>query len=134
MPVQNQLVQVGGLLGGEAVQAQVVQDEQVRGQEGPEGAVHRVVHPGLGHGPEEAVGMNETDSVSGADERWAGGDVGPAAAGCQAVRRVDQRGLAGVQGGQHLQCGPSRIRQERGLDDTEIATPSSSPRVASSRR
>ena len=27
------------------VQPQVVQDEQVRGQEGPEGALQRVVHP-----------------------------------------------------------------------------------------
>ena len=35
----DQLVEVGGLLGGEPVQAQVVQDEQVRGQEGAEGPV-----------------------------------------------------------------------------------------------
>ena len=45
-PADDQFVQVGRLLAGEAVQSQVVQDEQVRGQEGTEGVVHRVVDPG----------------------------------------------------------------------------------------
>ena len=34
MTVEDQLVEVGRLLGGEAVQAQVVQDQQVGSQEG----------------------------------------------------------------------------------------------------
>ena len=55
MSADDQLVKVGGLLAGEAVEAQVVQDEQVRGKEGAEGALHRVVHSGLGHGPKEIV-------------------------------------------------------------------------------
>ena len=37
-------------------------------------------------------------------------------------------------GGRSLNIGPARIAQKRGPDDTEIATPSSSLRVASSRR
>ena len=64
MPVDDQLVKVCRLLGGEPVEPQVFQDKQVRGQEGPEGAVHRVVHPGLGHGPEEVVRVDEADGVS----------------------------------------------------------------------
>ena len=44
----DQFVQIGGLLSGEPVEAQVVQDEQVRGKEGAEGALHRVVHSGPG--------------------------------------------------------------------------------------
>ena len=67
VPADNQLVEVGGLLSRKAVQAQVVQDEQVRGKEGPEGAVHRVVDSGLAHGPEVVVGMDEADGVPGAD-------------------------------------------------------------------
>ena len=55
------------MLGGEPVESQVVQDERVRGQEGPEAAAHRDVHPSLGHGFEEAVGMDEAHGVSGAD-------------------------------------------------------------------
>ena len=49
------------------MESQVVQDEQVRGQERPEGAVHRDVHPSLGHGFEKAVGMDEAHGASGAD-------------------------------------------------------------------
>ena len=49
------------------MEAQVVQDEQVGGQERPEGAVHGVVHPGLGHGLGEIVGMDEPHVVTGAD-------------------------------------------------------------------
>ena len=63
----DQLVEVGGLVGREPVQAQVVHDQQVRSQEGPEGSVHRVIHPGLGHGPEEVVGVNEADRMPGPD-------------------------------------------------------------------
>ena len=61
MSADDQLVKVGGLLAGEAVEAQVVHNEQVRGEEGAEGAVHRVVHPGLSHGPKEIVGMEEAE-------------------------------------------------------------------------
>ena len=67
MSADDQLVEVGGLLGGEAMEAQVVQDEQVRGEKGTEGAVDGVVDPGLGHGPEEVVGMAEADGVTGPD-------------------------------------------------------------------
>ena len=35
MSADDQLVEVGGLLGGKLVEAQVVQDQQVRCQEGP---------------------------------------------------------------------------------------------------
>ena len=47
VPVEDQLVEVGRLLGGEPVQAQVVQNQQVRGQEGAEAALQGVVHPCL---------------------------------------------------------------------------------------
>ena len=67
MAVEDQLIKVSRLLGREAVQAQVVEDEQVGRQEGSEGALHRVVHPGLVHGSEEVVGMNEADGVPGPD-------------------------------------------------------------------
>ena len=67
MPVEDEFIQIGRLLSGEVVQPQVVQDEQVWGQEGPEGAIHRVVDPGLSHGLEETVGVAEADGVSGTD-------------------------------------------------------------------
>ena len=41
VPVRDQLVQVRGLLRVEAMEPQVVQDEQVWRQEGPDGAVHQ---------------------------------------------------------------------------------------------
>ena len=63
VPVEDEFVKVGGLLRSEPVQAQIVQNEQVWGQEGPEGPVHRVVHSGLGHGLEEVVGVAEADGV-----------------------------------------------------------------------
>ena len=56
-----QLVEVSRLLGGELVEAQVVQDEQGGREKGPEGALQGVVDSGLGHGPEEVVGMEESD-------------------------------------------------------------------------
>ena len=37
--VEDELVEVGGLLGREPVQPQVVHDQQARRQEGPEGSV-----------------------------------------------------------------------------------------------
>ena len=64
MAVDDQLVEVCRLLGGEPVESQIVQDKQVRGQEGPEGSVHRVVDSGLAHGPEEVVRVDEADGVS----------------------------------------------------------------------
>ena len=39
MPVEDEFVKIGGLLGGEPVQSQVVEDEQVGGEERSEGAV-----------------------------------------------------------------------------------------------
>ena len=67
MTVEDEFVEVGGLLGGEPVQSEGVEDEQIGGQEGPRGAICRVVHPGLGHGLEEVVGVAEAHGVSGAD-------------------------------------------------------------------
>ena len=52
VPVEDEFVEVGGLLRSEPVQAQVVQNEQVGGQEGQEGPAQGVVHPSLGHGLE----------------------------------------------------------------------------------
>ena len=46
------------------MKTQVIQDEQVWGEERAEGPVHGVVHSGLGHGPEEVVGVNEAYGVS----------------------------------------------------------------------
>ena len=46
---------------------------RVGGEEGPEGAVCRVVDPGLGHGLEEIISVAEADGVSGADGRVAQG-------------------------------------------------------------
>ena len=40
--IEDEFVEVRRLLGGEPVQPQVTQDEQVRGQEGPEGAVQEL--------------------------------------------------------------------------------------------
>ena len=37
MPVEDEFVEVGGLLGGQAMETQVIEDEQVGGQEGREG-------------------------------------------------------------------------------------------------
>ena len=73
VPADDQLIEVGGLLGGEAVETQVVQDQPVRRQKGPEGPVDGVVNSGLGHGPEEVVGMAEADRMTGADSRVAQG-------------------------------------------------------------
>ena len=39
----GQLIEVCGLLTGEPVEAQVIQDQQVRAEEGAEGAVYRSV-------------------------------------------------------------------------------------------
>ena len=73
--IEDELVTVGGLLGGEPVEAQVTEEEQVGSQEGPESSVQGVVHPGPDHGFEEVVGVYETDGVAGAE----GIEVGPGA-------------------------------------------------------
>ena len=73
MSADDQLVEVSGLLGGEPVEAQVVEDQQVRGEKGPEGAFQGVVHPGLGHAPEEVVGMEEADGMTAPDSSVAQG-------------------------------------------------------------
>ena len=67
MPGDDQLVEVYGLLLGHPVETEVVEDEQVRGEEGAEGLVRGVVHPGLSHGSEEVVGMYEADGMPGSD-------------------------------------------------------------------
>ena len=45
------------------MEAQIIQDEEVGSQEGPEGTVYGVVPSGLSHGFEEVVGMDETHGV-----------------------------------------------------------------------
>ena len=67
MPVEDEFVEVGGLLGGQAMESLVIEDGQVGRKERPEGAVCRVVRSGLCHSFEEVVGVDETDIVSGAD-------------------------------------------------------------------
>ena len=67
MPVEDQFIEVGRLLGGEPVQAQVVDDQQVRSQEGAEGALQGVVDSGLGHSLEVVVGVDEAHGVSRSD-------------------------------------------------------------------
>ena len=57
VPVEDKFIQIGGLLGVEPVQPQVVADEQVWRQEGPEAGAHRVVDPGPGHGFEEVISV-----------------------------------------------------------------------------
>ena len=73
MAIVDQFVEIGRLLGGEPVQTEVVEDEQIGGQEGPETTIHRVVHSGLGHGLEEVIGVAEAHGVAGADGRVAQG-------------------------------------------------------------
>ena len=49
------------------MKSQVIEDDQVWGEERAEGAVHGVVHSGLGHGPEGDTGVEEADDVPGQD-------------------------------------------------------------------
>ena len=51
--VEDELVEIGALLWGER-RPEVIKDEQVGGEEGPEGTVEGVVHSGLGYSFEEA--------------------------------------------------------------------------------
>ncbi len=67
MPIEDEFVEVGGLLCREPVESQVAHDKQVWRQEGPKGAVCRVVDLGLGHGLEEVVGVAQAHGMSGAD-------------------------------------------------------------------
>ena len=67
MPVEDEFVEVGGLLGSQAMESLVIEDGQVGREERPQGAVCRVVRSGLCHSFEEVVGVDETDIVSGAD-------------------------------------------------------------------
>ena len=64
MPADDQFVKIGRLLAGEAMQPQIIHDEQVRREERPEDPVHRVVYRCLYHGPEEVVGMDEAHGMS----------------------------------------------------------------------
>ena len=57
MAIEDEFVGVGGLLGGEPVQSQFIQDEEIKREEGSEGAICRVVDPRLDHGLEEGVGV-----------------------------------------------------------------------------
>ena len=49
------------------VQSQVVQDQQLRSEEGPEGTFQGVVDLGLSHGLEVVVGVDEADGVADPD-------------------------------------------------------------------
>ena len=128
MPVEYEFVKTGGLVGREPVETQAVKDKQVRRQEGPKGAVHRVVHPGLGHGPEEVVGMDEAHGVSGTDGGVAQG--------------LGQEALADAGGSQQQDCSclsrnsrektASSSRQSSVIDADQ--SKSSSRQVSSKRR
>ncbi len=94
--VDDQLVEVGGLLGGEAVETQVLQYEQVGSEEGAEGLVGGVVGPGLFHGLEEVAGADEADGVPGSDGGVAQGLGQEALADAGGTRQQDV--FAPVQG------------------------------------
>ncbi len=67
MAVEDELVEISGLLWGEPVQAEVIEDEQIGRDEGPEGTVQGVVHPGLCYGFEDVVSVDEAHGMSGTD-------------------------------------------------------------------
>jgi len=67
----DQLVEVDGLLRGEAMEPEVVEDEQVGRQEATEDPLGGVVDAGLRHLAEVVVGRGEADAASGADGRVA---------------------------------------------------------------
>jgi hypothetical protein len=58
----DELVQVGGLLGSETAQPEVVEDEQARGEVAPQSLLPGVVGAGLGGALEEGVGAAEEDA------------------------------------------------------------------------
>jgi hypothetical protein len=64
--LDDDLVEVAGLLGVEASEPEVVDDEQVRGQETPEHTLGGVICPGLMDVLEEGVATEEEHPVSGA--------------------------------------------------------------------
>jgi hypothetical protein len=53
VPLDEDIVEVAGLLGAELAEAEVVEDEQVGGEPGPELALDGVVGPGLPEGQQE---------------------------------------------------------------------------------
>lgn len=67
MAIQDELVEVGGLLGGELVQAKVVEDAQIRGQERGKSPHHEVALPCQIQGTGEIFGVDEAHVVTGAD-------------------------------------------------------------------
>ena len=69
MAVKYGFIEIGSPLGGEPMQTEVVEDEQIGRHEGPDGMVHRVGDPS--HGLEEVVGVDEAHGASGADDRVA---------------------------------------------------------------
>ena len=132
MSADDQFVQIGGLLSGEPVETQVVQDEQVRGEEGAEGALRRVVHPGLGHAPEEVIGMAETYGVTGADGGIAQGlgqeglaDTGGTHQQEVLVPGEEPQGEGGIQepSVQGAGSGPVEVLQPAGLLEASGAQP-----------
>ena len=98
---------------------QVVQDEQVKCKEGPEGTLHGVVHPGLSQDAEVVVGMHEANCVSDADGGVAqsmGQEVLANAGGSPSRRRFkvidadkSKSLTCHVSGSRHGSQGPMRI-------------------------
>ena len=66
VPLDEDIVEVARLLGGELAQAEVVEDEQVGGQPGPEFSLEGVIGAGLVEGLEQLRHGDEADPVAGA--------------------------------------------------------------------
>ncbi len=71
--LEDDLVQIARLLGAEATQPEVIDDEEVGGEQSPEGLLGRVVRPGLMEPLEHAIGAEEEDIVPGAAGRMTEG-------------------------------------------------------------
>ena len=103
------------------METEVVEDEQVRGEEGAEGLVRGVVHPGLSHGPEEVVGIVRRLICSGA-LRVVTAESGP--------QTTDDASMGALQGvgrlaGDSAECqGGSAAIQDAATPTQTIASPS----------
>jgi hypothetical protein len=64
--LEDHLVQIARLLGRESAQAEVVEDQQIRGEQSPEGLLGRVIGARLVEPLEHAIGTEEEHVVSGA--------------------------------------------------------------------
>jgi hypothetical protein len=65
MALNDDFVEVAGLLGVEAPKSKIINDEEVRGEEAPEHFLGGVIGPGLVDEFEERIATEEEDAVSG---------------------------------------------------------------------